>query len=98
MIKSQLTLGRLVPRRRRGQLRGGRARRCVLATDALEGLELDLGDAFFGDVLPLNVGQLLRLADADLPDYFEKIGSIFGLESFQPLGLWRIDVSSCGCY
>ena len=98
MIKSQLTLGRLVPRRRRVQRRGVRARRCVLATDALEGLELDLGDAFFGDVLPLNVGQLLRLADADLPDYFEKIGSIFGLESFQPLGLWRIDVSSCGCY
>ena len=69
----------------------------MLATDALEGLELDLGDAFFGDVLPLDVGQLLRLADADVPDNFEKIGLVFGLERFQPLGLWRIDVSSCGC-
>ena len=54
-IKSQLTLGRLIPRRRRGQLRRVRARRCVVATDALEGLELDLGDAFFRDVLPLEI-------------------------------------------
>ena len=71
----------------------------MLTTDVLEGLELDLGDAFFGDVVPLDVDQLPRLADADVPEYFEKIGSIFGLERFQPLGLlWRIDVSSCGCW
>ena len=58
----------------------------MLATDALEGLELDLGDAFFGDVLPLDVGQLPRLADADLPEHVEKVDSVFGLERFQPLG------------
>ena len=86
LIKSQLTLSRLIPRRRRRQLRRVRARRCVVATDALEGLELELGDAVFRDVLPLDVGQLPRLADADLPEHVEKIDSVFGLERFQPLG------------
>ena len=58
----------------------------MLATDALEGLELDLGDAFFRDVLPLDVGQLPRLANADLPDYVEKVDTTFGLERLPPLG------------
>ena len=58
----------------------------MLTTDVLEGLELDLGDAFFGDVVPLDVRQLPWLADANVPEYFEKIGSICGLKRFQPLG------------
>ena len=58
----------------------------MLATDALEGLELDLADALFRDVLPLDVGQLPRLADADLPEHVEKVDTAFGRERFQPLG------------